>query len=296
VSKVKARIQVLLLGALLATAARSEDVDKTLDAAPDGQVDISNTAGSIEVEGWSKNSVQVRGELGSNVEELIFERDKDVVTVKVKVPRSSSRGISSDIHVKVPQKSSIEVTGVSADITVQGVHGAQNLHSVSGDVSTEAFGGDVEIGSVSGDVSIDGNDKDIDVNANTVSGDVMLKDLAGEVKAEAVSGDLTLNGGSFDRAELQTVNGDLIFKAELRKGGRLSGESVNGDVTIEFASKVSAKFDVESFNGDIDNCFGPEAQRTSKYAPGLELRFTEGDGAGTVSVSTLNGDIDICNR
>ena len=71
----KARIQVLLLGALLATAARGEDVDKTLDAAPNGQVDISNTAGSIEVEGWSKNSVQVRGELGSNVEELIFERD-----------------------------------------------------------------------------------------------------------------------------------------------------------------------------------------------------------------------------
>lgn len=292
----KARIQVLLFGALLATAARGEDINKTLDAAPDGQIDISNTAGSIDVEGWSKNSVQVQAELGSNVEELIFERDKDRVTVKVKVPRNSSRGISSDIHVRVPQKSSIEVTGVSAHITAKGVHGAQKLHSVSGDVRTEAFGGDVEIGSVSGDVRIDGNGKDIDVSANTVSGDVVLTDLAGEVKAEAVSGDLTLDGGSFDRAELQTVNGYLIFKANLRKAGRLSGESVNGDVRIEFAGDVSGKFDIESFNGDIDNCFGPEAQRTSKYAPGLELRFTQGDGAGSVSISTLNGDIDICNR
>jgi DUF4097 and DUF4098 domain-containing protein YvlB len=293
---VKAQIQILLFGALLAAAARGEDVERTVDAAPDGRVDISNTAGSIEVEGWSKDSVQVHGSLGSNIEELILERDGKQVTVKVKAPRSSSKGISSDIHVRVPQNSSIEVTGVSADITVGGVRGTQNLHSVSGDVITEAFANDVEVGSVSGDVRIKGNRKDIDVSANTVSGDVTLIDLAGEVKGEAVSGDLTLDGGSFNRAELETVNGDLVFKAELRKGGRLSGESVNGDVQIDFAGDVSAKFDVESFNGDIDNCFGPKAERTSKYAPGLELRFTQGDGAGSVSISTLNGKIDICNR
>ena len=221
----KAQIQVLLFGALLATAARGEVVDKTLDAAANGQVDISNTAGTIEVEGWSKNSVRVHGDLGSNVEELIFERDDDRVTVKVKTPNNSSRNINSDIHVWVPEKSSIEVTGVSADITVEGVHGAQNLHSVSGDVISEAFGADVEIGSVSGDVRVKGNSKDINTSANTVSGDVILTDLAGEVKAEAVSGDLTLDGGSFDRAELETVNGDLLFKAELRKSGRLNGGS-----------------------------------------------------------------------
>jgi DUF4097 and DUF4098 domain-containing protein YvlB len=293
---VKAQIQVMLFGALLATAARGEVVDKTLDAAANGQVDISNTAGTIEVEGWSKNSVRVHGDLGSNVEELIFERDGDRVTVKVKTPNNSSRNINSDIHVWVPAESSIEVTGVSADITVEAVHGALNLHSVSGDVISEAFGADVEIGSVSGDVRVKGNSKDINTSANTVSGDVILTDLAGEVKAEAVSGDLTLDGGSFDRAELETVNGDLLFKAELRKSGRLNGESVNGDVRIKFAGDVSAKFDVESFNGDIDNCFGPKAQRTSKYAPGLQLRFTQGDGTGSVSISTLNGDIDICNR
>ncbi len=292
----KAQLQVLLFGALLATAARGEIVEKTLDATPDGQVDIANTAGTIDVEGWSKNSVRVHGDLGSNVEELIFERDGDRVTVKVKTPNNSSRNINSDIHVWVPEKSSIEVTGVSADITVEGVHGAQNLHSVSGDVIADAFGSDLEIGSVSGDVKISGNNKDINTSANTVSGDVMLIDLAGEVKAEAVSGDLTLSGGSFDRADLQTVNGDLVFKAQLRNKGRLNGESVNGDVRIAFAGDVAAKFDVESFNGDIDNCFGPKAERTSKYAPGLELRFTQGNGEGSVSISTLNGDIDICDR
>ena len=47
-------------------------------------------------------------------------------------------------------------------------------------------------------------------------------------------------------------------------------------------------------NGDIDNCFGPKPERTSKYAPGQELSFQEGNGNARIDVSTMNGDISIC--
>ena len=110
-----------------------------------------------------------------------------------------------------------------------------------------------------------------------------------------MSGDITVSEGSYDRAALETVNGDLMFLAELRPAGRLDAGSVNGEVEIEFSGKVSAEFDIESFNGSIESCFGPDPVRTSKYAPGWELVFTEGDGDGNVNVSTLNGDIRICN-
>ncbi|NIV17484.1 MAG: hypothetical protein GWN47_03550, partial [Woeseiaceae bacterium] len=76
--------------------------------------------------------------------------------------------------------------------------------------------------------------------------------------------------------------------------GRLDVETVNGDVDIEFAGDVSARFDIETFNGDIRNCFGPEAERVSKYAPGYELKFTEGGGSGRVTIETLNGDLRLC--
>ena len=76
----------------------------------------------------------------------------------------------------------------------------------------------------------------------------------------------------------------------------MSFVSVNGDVEVEFSGDVSAKFDVDTFNGDIRNCFGPKAERTSKHAPGWELEFTEGGGDSRVSISTLNGDVNICNK
>ena len=285
-----------LAGVLLALSVNAKEVNETIDAASDGHVDIINIAGSIEVYGWSENSVEVTGELGERVEELILERNGDKVLVKVKVPRSNSGKIASDITVRVPAASSIDVSGVSADIDCEGVTGEQKLHTVSGDIDTEVADSDISVETVSGDVDVTGEGKAAETTANTVSGDITLFRVSGAVTAEAVSGDVIVDEGSFDRVGMQTVNGEILFQAGLRKGGKLMVESVNGDVDIMFSEKVSAKFDIETFNGDIDNCFGPKPQRTSKYAPGLELSFTEGDGDGRVVMSTLNGDISVCNK
>jgi DUF4097 and DUF4098 domain-containing protein YvlB len=281
---------------MAAPAMADTEVNETLDAAADGNVEVSNTAGSIEIRGWAENKVEVRGTLGDDVEELIFERDGDDVLIKVKVPRHHGRDIDGELTIKVPQASSIEVSGVSADIDVDGVLGEQSLQTVSGNVGIQSASADVEAASVSGDVDVAGTGKDTDIEAATVSGDVTLSGLAGSVEAGSVSGDVLIGDGSFDNAELETVNGDLRFMAELRPDGELAMESVNGSVEVEFAGDVSARFDIETFNGSIKNCFGPKPERTSKYSPGLELSFTHGDGDGYVAIETLNGSVSICNK
>ncbi|MGB5469474.1 MAG: DUF4097 family beta strand repeat-containing protein [Woeseiaceae bacterium] len=290
------KLIAITLGFLLAMPVMAEEVDETLDAAADGQVDISNIAGSISVTGWSRNAVEVTGTLGRNVEELIFERKKDKVTVKVKVPRHGGRGIDSDLHINVPQNSSIDVSAVSADIDVTDVLGEQRLHTVSGDVSTESAGSDVTAASVSGDVEVNGDKSDTDTQASTVSGDVTLFRVSGTVSAESVTGRVIVDEGSFSRADLNVVNGELLFQAGLRKDGKLSAETVNGAVDVELVGDVSATIDVSTVNGRIRNCFGPEPERTSKYAPGWSLRFTEGEGDGRVDISTVNGGVKLCRK
>ncbi len=286
----------MILSFLLVMPVLAEEVDKTLDAAADGQVNVSNIAGSVTVTGWTRNAVEVTGTLGRNVEELVFERNKDKVTIKVKVPRRGGRGIDSDLHISVPQGSSIDVSGVSADISVTDVMGEQRLHTVSGDVSTESAGSDVTAESVSGDVEIDGDKSDTETTAITVSGDVTLFRVSGTVSAESVTGEVIVDEGSFSRVELSVVNGELLFRAELRQDGKLSAETVNGDVDVELVGDVSAKIDVSTINGRIRNCFGPEPERTSKYAPGWSLSFTEGDGDGRIDISTVNGGVGLCRK
>ena len=290
------RILSTILACLISATAIAEDVNRRVDASADGHVDVSNIAGSVTINGWKRSEVEVTGTLGRNVEELIVERDGDKVIIKVKVPRRGGRGIDSDLHISVPRKSSIDIGSVSADIDVEGVSGEQGLHTVSGDVNTEYMGGHLSAESVSGDVEVSGDKSDGDVRAGSVSGDVTLFRVSGEVRAESVSGDLVVDEGSFARTALETVNGEIVFRGELRHGGRLSAETVNGDVDVTFSGDVSARFDIDTFNGDIRNCFGPKAERTSRYAPGWELSFTEGDGDGRVEISTLNGGIDICKK
>jgi DUF4097 and DUF4098 domain-containing protein YvlB len=290
---------VMLAGLLVAAPVYAEDIDETLDASADGTVDIYNTSGSVTVEGWSSNAVEVTGTLGKEVEEFIFERRGDTVVIKVKPKHgrsSGGRSTSSSIAVKVPQQSSIDVATVSADIDVEGVEGEQDLQSVSGDIETRAFAAEIEAETVSGDIDVSGNNSESEAEMTSVSGDISAKNLSGVVDMQSVSGSIDVRGGSFSDAALETVNGRIDLVANLQEGGDVDIESVNGKVDVNFIGELSADIDVATFNGRIRNCFGPKPERTSKYAPGWELSFTEGEGYGSVSIATVNGGVDLCKE
>lgn len=281
--------------ALLATApAIAAEEQRSVDASSDGNVSVSNVAGSIEISGWSRDQVEVIADLGRDVEELIVERDGDNVVVKVKAPKSNNRHVTTDLVVRVPQNSSIDVAGVSSDIDVSDVFGEQRLHAVSGDIVTEAYEADILAEVVSGDIEITGDGRPMFTQASTVSGAVETTGLAGDAELSSVSGDVVVANATFSRAQANSVSGDIAFRAEMLDGSRLDMETINGDIDLHFEGSIEARFDIETFNGSIRNCFGPEAQRTSKYTPGRELKFTEGSGSSRVTLRTLNGSLRMC--
>ena len=283
----------LVLVAYDANAGKREQ--RSVDAHARGTVTISNTAGSVEVRGWSRSEVQVDADLGWDVEELVVDRDGDDVLVKVVAPKRRGRSnISSELVIRVPEGNDVEVGVVSADIESRDVYGEQDLHSVSGDVELQAFEADISVETVSGDIEILGDGKSTHSEVTSVSGDIVLRGLSGDLDTSTVSGDLTVAEGEFDRAMVNTVNGDIVLRAGISDRARLDLETINGRIDINFEGDVNARFDIESFNGSIRNCFGPEAVRTSKYTPGRSLKFSEGDGSARVTVRTLNGSFRMC--
>ena len=152
----------------------------------------------------------------------------------------------------------------------------------------------MDVETVSGDIELQGDGAAVRTVLKSVSGDISGERIAGDVIATTVSGDLGVIGTTLNRGEFETVNGDITVRMVLMEGGRIDAETVNGDVNFEFDGDLSANFDIDTFNGEIDNCFGPKAERASKYAPGWELRFAHGGGDGRVRIKTLNGDISFC--
>lgn len=292
------KLFLIIATTLLAWPASAADVNETVDAAPDGHIEIFNTAGSVTVEGWSRASVEVTGTLGNEVEDFIFERDDDEILIKVKAKhgRSGHKGFVTHLVIRAPEDSSLEIATISADIDVKNVFGEMEAHAISGDVELETYAAEVEVESVSGDIDVQGDGKDTVTELMSVSGDVTAEKLAGEATLESVSGDVVLASGSFNDVAIETVNGDIVFQASLQKGGEVNIETVNGTVDADFVGDVSAEFEVETFNGRIRNCFGPKPERVSKYTPGYELSFTEGGGDGNVSIATLNGNLNLCKK
>jgi len=289
-------LATLALLAPAPAALAGSPINERAAADPAGQVEITNTSGSVVVTGWDRAEVEVTGELGDGTERLEFARSGKLTRVKVILPSRSHRVEETDLVVKVPAGSSVAVNTVSADITSRALKGSQRLQSVSGEVETEVAAEDVECKTVSGNVRVNGSGQRGLLTVTTVSGDANVTRVAGEVNANTVSGDITISMGDTSRSRLRSTSGELGVRGRLAADARLDFESISGDVRLDLEGPVGAEFDVSSFNGDIRNCFGPKPVRTSEYAPGSELRFREGQGGARVRIKTLNGDISVCNK
>jgi len=288
-------VALTLLSFAFAAGAETS-IEQIADAHPRGQIEISNVAGEIQVRGWERDQVKVTGELGRGTNRLIFEPEGTRTFIKVEVPDNYGNVRGSDLEVMVPEGSRVTIAAVSADISVGKVRGALRIQSVSGDIEVEIFEEDVEAKTVSGDLEIRGHDEDSLLTLTTVSGDGQVTNIRGELVAQSVTGSLDIRSSELRRARLRTTNGDIELATGMGEGARFDMEAINGDLLLDILGDINAEFDIETFNGSIDNSFGPDSVRASKYAPGRVLRFIHGDGDARIRIKTLNGGIELRGR
>ena len=78
------RVAVTVAAALLlAQAARADEIDKSAQADPRGEVVIGNVAGEVQVTGWDRNEVHVRADLDDEVQRLDFKTSGARTTIEV---------------------------------------------------------------------------------------------------------------------------------------------------------------------------------------------------------------------
>jgi DUF4097 and DUF4098 domain-containing protein YvlB len=285
----------VLAAVSLPTLAATRNFSAQKSADPAGTVEIVNVEGAIEVSGWDQPTVEVTGTIGDRVERVDVTSSANRTTVRVVLPNGSSWTGNSEAHLKVrvPQRSSLEVSLVSADLRVNGVGGSQHLKTVSGDIQGDVGGGELQVDTVSGDVHLTAHDGH-SAQIKTVSGDITVGGTDGEFTLNTVSGDATVTLGDLKRAHLETVSGDINLTAgALVSAGQLDADSVSGDLQVHFSATPDADIDVQSFSGDIRNCFGPKAVE-QEYGPGSRLSFRSGKGGGRVHIDTKSGDVGLC--
>lgn len=287
---------VITLGAsVLGHAESYKPFDKQVPAAAHGVVEISNTAGTVDVTASERAEVIVHGELGEGVERVDVTREGERTVVKVVLPGHSMRDGDAKLHVQIPKDSELHLATVSADASVAGVLGVQRVNAVSGNVVTEIAGSDLELKTVSGDIRIKGHGQAARLHVSTVSGDVHLEHGAGDLETSSVSGDLIVTLDSARSVHARTTSGDLRFEGKLTRGASFDAASVSGDLNVRAAADGGYSYEVSTFSGDLGNCFNAKSDKKSPGV-GQSLSGSRGEGAGHMRLKTMSGDIELCDR
>lgn len=202
---------LLLAGILCATPGHAVTINneifvRTLPLQSGGSFLLDNINGSVQVEGWDRDEVEVRAVKttqsdGRDLDQVKIEVDSDSghVAVHTRYPQGQGAQVAVEYHIRVPYRVLLgSVQTVNGSVVVSGIEGSGALRSVNGNV---------EVLNSSGRF-----------NAKTTNGDLRLE--LNEL----------MDGGPMD---IETVNGSVVLGLPSNARANLKVLSMNGDVTSE---------------------------------------------------------------
>ena len=205
-----------------------------------GSFALMNVNGSVQVDGWEREEVEVRAVKTTTGDERDLARvdievdsARDHVAVRTRYPQGSGVEVAVEYHVHVPYRVLLGgVETVNGNVLVRGVDGKGELRTVNGDVDITDSSGRFSARTTNGSIRLKLRrlSDDGPMALETVNGSVVLSlppDAHAELNALSMNGDFSsqlpvtttssragrgvsgLLGAGGNRISLRTVNGGI---------------------------------------------------------------------------------------
>jgi hypothetical protein len=252
---------------------------------PNGTVSIRTVRGSVRVRGTDRDEAHVEARYAYRGDEAADPEQDGVLNVtrkpgelRIEVDETSGglgtalgvllRGSrpAVDFDVTMPRGAVLRLAGVSADLDVRGVRGAQEIRTVSGDVSMDDVAGRISV--------------------QAVSGDVLIRGAVLSLDGSTTSGDLSAVAERFESVRARSVSGDLRLNGRLDPAGEHAIESISGDLELYGSGGMTVRMTAisGSINSELPHRREPNGGRRA---------IVVGDGSATVSFRTMSGDLNV---
>jgi DUF4097 and DUF4098 domain-containing protein YvlB len=279
-----AHLSAALLAAL--AVAPQQQTDTTLAVAADGRLEIHNVMdGSVTIRTWNQARARIVARYdGDNAVEVRYSAP--TLSVRVRPERLSDE--STVFEITIPDRMSVEANGIDMEFVAEGLGGNISINTVEGGIEVGGGRGNISINTVEGGVTLDGAEGNIALNC--VDGDVSVTRSSGVISVQAVDGDITLAGITSDNVEVNTVDGDLLYRGTIRDDGRYYLSTHDGDIAVTVPEGTNARVSISTFSGDLEADFpvtlsGDINQRS--------FSFTLGTGKALLEISTFDGIIEL---
>jgi len=224
-----------LFFAALPASASTQVFDHTYPLQPGGIFSLANVNGSVRVDGWDRNQVEIRAvktALHNPADldrvQISVESDGEHMAVGTHYPQGSGVEVTVEYHISVPYRVQLaHVDTINGDVHVRGVSGAGTLDSINGNVEVL--------------------DSDGRFNARTTNGDVRL-----ELKKLPQGAPI----------QLATVNGSVVLSLPTGADAEINVANRNGDFHSDFPLRTLNAYDPRRFRGQLGNGGGDISMST----------------------------------
>jgi hypothetical protein len=243
-------VALMLAGSLCATApafgaanTNHQVFEHIYPLPPGGSFRLENVNGSVQVDGWDRDEVEVEAVKTSTSDVQDLDRVKiDVdsepheVSVHTRYPKGDGVEVAVEYHVHVPYRVLLGSIGtVNGSVLVRGVSGGGDLRSVNGNVEVLNSAGRFSAKTTNGNLHLelsqllDGGP----MNIETVNGSVVLglpSDAKANLKVQS------MNGEFYSELPMTSTAGMAAARAFQGKlgtgGGEISVRTINGGVRL----------------------------------------------------------------
>jgi len=300
----------LVDGAIDAKEKYEEKFEKTVSLARDGEVNLTNVSGYIEVRTWDRNEVKIdalkiskastvaKAKENAARVEIVVEKEGNILNIETEYPErkrgwgEDSINVSVNYNLTIPAKASAKITSVSGSIDLEKIGGAAKVKAVSGDVTISEAHKGVDLEAVSGDIHAQNVTGDAYLNA--ISGRINAEGIRGSIKASVVSGRIELSDVSeADNVHANSVSGSIVYEGKINRGGRYTLTGHSGSVEMIIPSDSAFEFEATTFSGRIQSDF---EIKVSGLISKRKISGVVNNGGAVVKLTTFSGNVYLKKR
>jgi Putative adhesin len=235
---------VLVLAAVWAVPgyAITKEFNQSYPLQPGGSFELLNVNGTVEVQGWDRNEIEVHAvktakQRESDLERVTIEVDAkpNVVSITTRYPQNEGVEVAVEYTVHVPHGARVEHIGtVNGTLRVFGVATVEDLHTVNGNIEVFEAGGSIHAHTTNGNVHLElahVQDKN-GVTAETTNGSLVLA-LPSSTQADLEA--RCLNGNFFSEVPIamESSQRPREMHGKLGHGGApIHLRTVNGGIRV----------------------------------------------------------------
>ena len=274
------------------------------DFQPGGRIEVDNpNNGSVEIEGWDRNTVDVSGmkfaSRESSLEALRIDVHNSPGSIVIRTMPPPFHRAWARYTIRVPRKTAVErVSTVNGHILLRNLDAIEQAQTA-------------HLKTVNG--SIEANDVHSAIEAQTVNGHIELRDIGGAVtmrgwngrleaeridgacEARSVNGSITiqLDQAANGPIKVNTTNGRVDLTLRGKPEDSIRAQAVNGSITLRLPSETNAHLRASTVHAPITSDFDVYEHFPGRMHGNNSVDGKLGSGGPEIELSTWNGRISV---